>query len=107
MINILKILTYLIKYYNQSGTQLFKKYFKTLKNLPRGLNFLPHVFEKLDFFRSPIEFKKKQKIFLIFFFVNFTNFDLFLLEKLIYCQNLERRYKNKKFKKKKKIEIFF
>jgi len=83
VINILKILTYLIKYYNQSGTQLFKKYFKTLKNLPRGLNFLPHVFEKLDFFRSPIEFKKKQKIFLIFFFVNFTNFDLFLLEKLI------------------------
>ena len=82
-INILKILTCLIKYYNQSGTQLFKKYFKTLRNLPRFLNFLPHVFEKLDFFKNPIEFKKKQKFFLIFFFVNLTNFDLLLLEKLI------------------------
>jgi hypothetical protein len=82
-INILKILTCLIKYYNQSGIQLFKKYFKTLRNLPRFLNFLPHVFEKLDFFRGPAEFKKNQKIFLIFFFVNLTNFDLLLLEKLI------------------------
>lgn len=83
IINILKILTCLIKYYNQPGTQLFKKYFKTLLNLPRFLNFLPHVFEKLDFFRNPIDFKKNQKFFLVFLIVNLTNFDVLLLEKLI------------------------
>ena len=81
-VDILKILTFLIKYYDQIGVHFFFSYFNLLQNLPKRLHFLPHVFEKFDFFGRFIKFKKIQKIFLIFLFVNLTNFDFLKIEKL-------------------------
>jgi len=82
IVDILKILTFLIKYYDQFGVHPFLRYFNILKSLPKLLHFLPHVFEKLNFFEKFIEFKKIQKIFLMFLFVNLTYIDFLTVEKI-------------------------